>query len=779
MTMRPGRREWNDGLLLFPVRRKLFFLAWFSLLGILSAPVLAVPPKICAFAAVFLIPLLVLLYRTRRSILFPVGCLLMLLGNLRVSVTLQDVSVAAPVKCVICGTVVGVERDFRVILKDVRLEDGTRLRNPAAVTLLTEDALERTPEIGQTVSGTGKLFRPEEKRNPGGQDARLRNLSRGYWLSGYLIPGWSVKGDTAGSFETLPSGLRARVLRRIDALFGDSAPLYRALLAGDRSELDGDFVSSLREAGIVHILTISGMHISILAFAVSRLLERFRIRGILRQCLSVGLVGLYALIAGFSVGTARAFLMVFLRENAKRAGRKYDPLTALSVAYFALAAYRPALVYTLAFQFSFFIVLGIHLVAPALTKLLIRIWGTRPLEWGLVRTALYCLAAQIAAIPIQLAGYGYFSLLALPFNLAVSFLLPLMVVGSMLCLLLSVPFFALAGGAANLMQLPALALERAAALTERVPGAIVRLPAPRAGTLLCLIVAAALCCPRIRFGKKRRVALAVFSLCAVLGYALRFDPSCRYVQLDVGQGDAAILRTGRHAVLYDTGPAANSDLLQYLRHEGLMVDAVFLSHLDEDHAGGLLKLLESEIRIDRVISAEVSCTEDTAESVQKAWAMLEEKGGGVEMAEAGCIVRTPAFDFQVLGPEEGMKGDNERSLLLLTQAEGVRILLTGDLPISSEPDGIPDIDLLKVAHHGSKKSTSPRFLAESTPVLSLISVGAGNSYGHPTERVLSDLRRAGSQILRTDECGCVTVYLSPRRMRAHPYLGAGALLLQF
>ena len=110
------------------------------------------------------------------------------------------------------------------------------------------------------------------------------------------------------------------------------------------------------------------------------------------------------------------------------------------------------------------------------------------------------------------------------------------------------------------------------------------------------------------------------------------------------------------------------------------------------------------------------------------------------------------------------------SLLLLTEMEGARILLTGDLPISSEPMELPDIELLKVAHHGGKKSTSTRFLEATSPALSLISVGARNSFGHPAERVLNDLKAAGSSVFRTDRCGCITVFLKPHSLRVQPFL---------
>ena len=763
-------RDWNGGLFLFPVRRRVFTAALGYLLGILTAPVFSVPRQFGILFIVLFFCLTAVLHKTRRSALFPVCCILALAGNLNLSAPIRCDDPETPAKRAFSGTVIGIERDFRVILRDVRLDDGTALQYPAAVTLLTDEEEKTTPGIGQTVSGLGKLFRPDEQRNPGGQDARFRNLSRGYWLSGYLVPGWKAEGAQVQTVQGAIGSIRDRILCLIDAVFGESAPLYRALLAGDRAALDEGLLSAMREAGIIHILTISGMHISILGFVLSRMLKALRIRGILKQILVLCLVGVYALITGLSLGTMRACIMLFLRENAGRTGKKYDPLTALAVAFFALAVYRPAWVFILSFQFSFLIVLGIHLIVPALSFLAVHAFGADIAEKLPARTILFCVSAQLAAIPVQLMGYGAFSLFALPFNLAASVLIPFMIVGGLFCLVLSVLFYPLASLLAALLKAPAMLLEQSARLTEVLPWGTVRLPAPEMHTLVFLAFAAALCCPRFRFGRMRKTALALFLSAAAIGYALRFDPAPRYVQLDVGQGDACILRAGRHSVLYDTGPASSYDLLNYLRHEGLTVDAVFLSHLDEDHAGGLLKLLRSEIRIGRFFSAEKECGDDASETVREAWSLLPEKGIARETLTAGSSVQTGKYSFQVLGPTEKMRGDNARSLLLLTEMEGARILLTGDLPISSEPMELPDIELLKVAHHGGKKSTSTRFLEATSPALSLISVGARNSFGHPAERVLNDLKAAGSSVFRTDRCGCITVFLKPHSLRVQPFL---------
>ena len=254
-------------------------------------------------------------------------------------------------------------------------------------------------------------------------------------------------------------------------------------------------------------------------------------------------------------------------------------------------------------------------------------------------------------------------------------------------------------------------------------------------------------------------------------YALpRFAPDARYVQLDVGQGDAAILRHGRHATLVDVGAANSYDALRYLRHEGLYVDSLLLSHLDEDHAGALNGLMQSEIDISRGVMPSGTQVEDASTAVQNGFRTAEEKGVLPEIVSAGDRIVSGDYVFDVLSPREGLTGENERSLVLYTQSMGTKILMMGDLPAKSEMDDPPDCDVLKVAHHGSKYATSDAFVEKTTPSLAMISVGANNRYGHPTERVIKALESVGAAIYRTDESGCITLWLSDKSATVQTYL---------
>ena len=141
----------------------------------------------------------------------------------------------------------------------------------------------------------------------------------------------------------------------------------------------------------------------------------------------------------------------------------------------------------------------------------------------------------------------------------------------------------------------------------------------------------------------------------------------------------------------------------------------------------------------------------------------------IEQVQAGDVIEAAGFALRVLSPDGTLVGSNERSLALYSEVGGMTLLTLGDLPATCEMEELPDCDILKVAHHGSRYATSDALIAAATPAVAIISVGS-NSYGHPSERVLSDLAAVGAQVLRTDECGCITVRAGADGPRAAAFL---------
>ena len=376
---------------------------------------------------------------------------------------------------------------------------------------------------------------------------------------------------------------------------------------------------------------------------------------------------------------------------------------------------------------AFFVLLGILLLSGACLSAMNRFMPWMRRYPQAAETLAVSFSAQAAALPIQLLFYGYVPLLALAVNSFAGGLMSLLMLGGIFCIAVGAGLPTVGRWLGAAVGAVSGAAQRLILSVAGLEIKICRLPAPYGWALPVAIAAMMLCSRRIRFGRGRRRALAATLCILLIGYLPRFAPDARYVQLDVGQGDAAVLRHGRQATLVDVGPAGCYDVLRYLRHEGLYVDALILSHLDEDHAGALGALLASEIEIGRIVMPSGVSESDASPAVREALELANERGVSIETASAGAKIVSGGFAFDVLSPQDGMEGDNERSLVLYTQSMGARILTTGDLPAKSEMESPPDCDILKVAHHGSKYASSDEFLRQTTPKIALISVGANNT----------------------------------------------------
>ena len=768
--MKTGRRRLR---LFLPVRRRLMALAVAHLFGIYLARCFALEQMYTGILCAFLLAWMLVRVRRRKSALFCLMGLVLLTGNYRAGMELARRDLPTQPGVYIEGTVSAIKKDYRVYLRDVRIDAEPAFERDVLVTLMIdeEETQDAAPVcVGQRINGTGRLFAQEEMRNPGGADQRIAALCSGYELSGYILPGWTVQGSPRVSIREALRQCRESMMTRIASLFGDHAALFRGIILGERAELDKDLVAALRLTGTAHILTVSGLHLSLIAAALSWLLRKTPIAGALRVMVLGVLVVSFTGVTGCAPGTVRACIMTMMREMARLRGKAYDPLTALSAALLGMTMVCPLLALNASFQFSFFVVMGIlllmHGVRSAMRRFVFGPGWMRRL-WDM---AALSMSAQIAALPMQLLFYGYVPLLALPMNILCGVFMPFALLGGLSCLLISALLPQAAVALADLLCYAAGIFEWMSLSAASQEWAILRLPSPFGICVLLFAAAMMLLSRRIAFGRARKAVLLSTLLLMIFSYIPRFCPAARYVQLDVGQGDAAVIRRGRRAVLVDVGPSGSYDMLRYLRHEGLFVEAVILSHLDEDHAGALRLLLDSEVEIPKVIMADGAMDKDVSIAVEEALDLALEMETGFHILSAGDSISVFGMTMEVLSPTVGLVGSNERSLVLHAQLEGTSLLLTGDLPADCEPAILPDCDVLKVAHHGSKYATSDVFVNMTQPELALISVGAGNRYGHPGERVLRSLERVGAKILRTDESGCITLWIGDGRIKADCFL---------
>ena len=231
--------------------------------------------------------------------------------------------------------------------------------------------------------------------------------------------------------------------------------------------------------------------------------------------------------------------------------------------------------------------------------------------------------------------------------------------------------------------------------------------------------------------------------------------------LDVGQGDSILIQKGTKQILIDGGPSGKTELAElgkYLPYFDREIEVVIATHPDRDHIGGLIDVAKN-FKIGKVITT--GAEKDTA--AFKEWKDIREYDR-IETLEAsrGDEVELDEAHLKIISPESSvdpLAGDaNNKSVVARLDYGGNSFLFTGDIESPAEREILAsgeniDVDVLKVAHHGSKYSSSDEFLDRASPEAAIISVGAKNSYGHPTEAALDALKSRNIEILRTDEVG--------------------------
>ena len=626
---------------------------------------------------------------------------------------------------------------------------------------------------GQRLKLKGHIWAPDPVTNPCEFDfgAYLNRQGMDAYATA-KIEDVTVLGASAG-MNTAIVGIRHAIARRIDALFPRSAGIMRALVLGDRSLLGEEQRNALQRSGTAHLISISGLHVTLLAAVLSLLLGLVMPRkyAVLTAIL---LLIPYGALIGFTAPFVRALCTFAIFSCAPIAGLPSDGITRLCGVMLAWLLAKPLSLEDTGFALSYAASAGIMLLMPPLRRLagleglarrLPGIHGPRHvLLQGVAYVGdLMCasVAAQLATLPLVVAAFGGQPLLSVPFNLIC---VPLCMAGyilGLLTLLLSATIMPLA---ALLARVPDALLEALTAITRMgggIDGGYARIGRyPFALTVAhWAIMLAASDLSRLRPRWRRPMPLGLAGV-AALSTLLVFVKAWPFtlVFLDAGQADCAVVQNHGRTWLIDAGdtyPPATD----YLAANCLKLNGIVLSHPHEDHAGGLSNILDS-FRPDAIyVPAGWFDVAETAPSIVEGIEKARKMGIPIRQVRAGDTVElSNAARLEVYSPDgEALPEEvNDLSMLALVTCEGQRALFTGDLSQAGEPDTIPDADVLKVAHHGSNKGTSARFLDGTTPDIAVISVGE-NNYGHPGEETLERLSDSGATIYQTRESGAITL----------------------
>jgi competence protein ComEC len=580
--------------------------------------------------------------------------------------------------------------------------------------------------------------------------------------------------------------------------------LAAAILIGLRDRVDKQVAAAFTTSGVSHIVAISGWNIAIVAATVSALLRSRVGRRRRRAIVTILAIVAYTLFAGASASVVRAALMAGVALLAVESGRGSRVAVGLAWAVTILLLVEPATVSDVGFQLSATATAGLVAWGSPLSQRLETKWPRIP---GSIRESLgVSLAAQAATLPIALLTFGRLALVAPLANLvAVPLVPPAMAAGAVAFLAGLLAAVGAPPWLTGLLAMPAwlslAILVAVVRIAAAIPGANETLPFPAnalaaaAAGLLLWRLHRALARPRSRAiagpperrqrkpaaqaRPRRKWAIASAAILMILAgsvVAARPDGRIHVIVLDVGQGDSILLEGDRGGrILVDGGPDAAllmTALDRYVPAWDRRIDAIVLTHPHDDHVSGLVAVVE-RYRVGRAFESGWPASTPA----YRAWLdALDGHGLWPERLKTGDRLRLDDATLLVLWPDDGStrpsgldpaaadnRKANDSSIVFLGEFGSRRFLLTGDAEDDVDPvlvaRGLPHVDMLKVAHHGSGTASSDELLSALRPGVAVVSVGAGNTYGHPAAATIERLNAHSGRVLRTDQAGTVETTL--------------------
>ena len=690
---------------------------------------------------------------------------------------------------------------FILKIKESDLFAGCNLHNDVDI-----DLSELSKRLyGRKISCTGSFEAFEGELNPGQFDAEAYYENEGY--TGILDAKdiRIVKEEESFSPDIYLHRLNLAISDKYKKILGDkNAGSLSAMVLGDKRGLDEEIKELYQENSISHLLSISGLHISLLGGAVFLFLRRLKVSFRFPLITSSIILIIYGAFTGFSVSTSRAIVMMSVLFISFVIGKSYDLPSGLALAALILIVMNHRVIYQSGFLLSFFAVIGIFYIMPELLYIFkVDIYHKRGIIKGLhllLASIISSISILLATLPIILNNFYEVSLTGILLNIIVIPLMSLVVITGLL------------GG------FVALVSETMGSFLLGITHYILNLY-----TLLCRL-GDRLTCLRLIIGKPDKWQIVLYYLILVIVFYLlalkrrenkldslknnlskEYNTSKRIVvtglmtftsfliiaykprefsinMLDIGQGDCFVVNDGNNDIyISDCGSTTvqnvgKTRLLPFLKSKGWgKVDTIFISHMDKDHVNGVNDLLKcAEITIGRIIisasykSDKLNCAE--LEELKELAKMRDIK---LFYMKKGDEIVGKDISFRCIYPtgEEDIKDQNEASIVMRMDYKGLSMLFTGDIAGSTEEKiiegsekDILDCDILKVCHHGSKNSSTDDFLKKVSPKLYLISCGLMNRYGHPHRDALSRMTEEGGRILRTDHMGGTQIKLADGKL---------------
>lgn len=636
------------------------------------------------------------------------------------------------------------------------------------------------PNIGSLVQIKGEVAVFEEPDNPGEFNAPLYYKIKGIDLKMYDCSLENYGANYAVVKENL-FRVKNRVSQILDTCFQEEyRGIAKAIVLGMSGSLSAETKELYQRSGMLHILCVSGLHISILGMGLFKLLKQLRTKDVINATICILMMLLYGLMIGMGTSVARAILMFSLRLLAKLLGRTYDLLTASCVGIFLILLEQPLYIYHSGFLLSFLSVIALGAFRTVFPIRICKFDCINKVTDSFFST----LTVWIVTLPIYGRGYYEVSVTGLVINVIIlPFVSVVLVLVITVCILGS---FYLPTGivAARMCEIFLWGFEVVFEWFDKLSNTNLILgytPLYKCFIYYLGLVVILIFSEKV---KRRYVYFAIFLLCAFL--FIHIPKPLTITCLAVGQGDSAVIEYGKYTCVIDAGSNSEKDvskytILPFLKYRGISkIDYLFLTHGDSDHINGIAEILAQSrygVKIERLVVTDTRYAEDYG----KIFNLARELKIPIYEMKQDDVVNIGKLSIQCLSPsekllDESKESSNETSMVLLLKKADFSMLFAGDTEGVGEQEvtnrmggmGMTSVTALKVSHHGSKNSTKEEFLAVVKPGIGIVSCGENNYYGHPHHETLQRLDNVDCKVFITKDSGAVTIRVG-RQIEVNEY----------
>ena len=548
-----------------------------------------------------------------------------------------------------------------------------------------------------------------------------------------------------------------------------TANLLLGILIGERDNIQEDIIESFRTANLSHILAVSGAHTSYIILGITYLISKSKTPKRIGYIITIINLLIFIIITGASYSVVRACIMAIVVIGAKICYRKENFFTSICISLIIILIQNPFAINDIGLKLSFMGTAGIVIFNKSITNFFIKLKIKQKIAEALSVT----FSAQLMIMPITILNFNTISLTFFISNILASPLLGIIIIFGFISIFISSILNPISKILFLILHIFLELLILVSKVTEKIPGSSILVKTPN---ILFAIVYYILILffnyffvikqnPTRRFHKKIikiitiknikntvKVIVVVFLIMLLLTRIVRIiNPTFKIYFIDVGQGDSTLIVTPKNKkILIDGGEGKTNVLFQYLLDRRInKIDYIIISHFDSDHCNGLIEIIE-KMRVENIVMSKQS---RESEEYKKILEIIKQKNIKVSSVKAeDKIIIEKNLYIKILNPAEKFEFQdlNNNAIVAKLVYKNFSMLFTGDIEKAEESlakkyKNELKSTILKVAHHGSKTSTSEEFLKYVEPQIALIGVGENNKFGHPNQITIEKLKNIRSQ----------------------------------